>query len=406
MKKIFVLIALLFCAINQLISQHSAPNFITINEIKTYGTNNQYDEYVELFNISDSSFNIGKYNLIYYLNNGQPYKVLYAFPESTFIAPYHYYLLASPEYTEAKLPDAVMEHGLLSNGQLLLMDSTKTDTLDAVAWGLIDSIITNEGAPAEYIEPVEGPPASPDLLACPQWSLQRDPEGNDTNNNYEDFKMRMFTTPMNSSDSLKLILQNTICANRINQNTISIKWKTISRTKDLLYLICKKAQSANDWLELNPGSALTIETKNDTKYYQYIQSDVDFNIVYQYKIKEIDFTQCPRYSNIILIDPQKLESETQHPIYFILQQNFPNPFNPSTAIKYSIFKEGYVTIKIYNIYGQEVKTLFNDQQISGNFTIDWDATDSFNKKVPSGAYFCVLLYGNEFRSVKKMIILK
>lgn len=85
---------------------------------------------------------------------------------------------------------------------------------------------------------------------------------------------------------------------------------------------------------------------------------------------------------------------------FILDQNYPNPFNPSTAIYYALPKAQFVTLKIFNMAGQEVATLVNRQQDAGEHTFQWNA-----EKFPSGVYMYRLQAG-EFSETKKMILLR
>ena len=88
------------------------------------------------------------------------------------------------------------------------------------------------------------------------------------------------------------------------------------------------------------------------------------------------------------------------PSSFALEQNFPNPFNPTTMIRYSIPKSGMVTLKIYNILGQEVATIVNGHQTAGTYTASFNAS-----RLASGVYFYRLSVGN-FNNVKKMLLLK
>jgi hypothetical protein len=83
-----------------------------------------------------------------------------------------------------------------------------------------------------------------------------------------------------------------------------------------------------------------------------------------------------------------------------LNQNYPNPFNPSTVISYSVPKSQFVTLKIYNLLGQLVTTLVNQQQNAGSYQVTFNA-----EKLSSGIYFYTLNAGS-FNSVKKMILLK
>lgn len=88
------------------------------------------------------------------------------------------------------------------------------------------------------------------------------------------------------------------------------------------------------------------------------------------------------------------------PASFSLTQNYPNPFNPTTQINYSIPKSSFVTLKIYNVLGQEVATIFAGQQRAGNFVATFDAS-----RLASGVYF-YRLHAGSFSSVKKMVLMK
>ncbi len=103
-----------------------------------------------------------------------------------------------------------------------------------------------------------------------------------------------------------------------------------------------------------------------------------------------------------------LEKSTSLPKAFSLSQNRPNPFNPSTTVSYSIpddSPELAVKLSVYNIRGQLVRTLVDDSQGSGTYSINWDGTDNGGKKISSGVYFYRLLAG-DFVSTRKMVVLK
>jgi hypothetical protein len=88
------------------------------------------------------------------------------------------------------------------------------------------------------------------------------------------------------------------------------------------------------------------------------------------------------------------------PASFFLSQNYPNPFNPSTTINYSIAASGNVSLKIYNILGQEVATVFQGFQKAGSYIANFDAS-----KLASGVYIYKLQTG-QFEEAKKMILMK
>ena len=93
------------------------------------------------------------------------------------------------------------------------------------------------------------------------------------------------------------------------------------------------------------------------------------------------------------------------PEHFALFQNYPNPFNPETQISYQIPEDNFVSLKIFNSLGQEIRTLVNENQQTGNFSVLWNGRDDFGELVGSGFYFYVLKAG-EFRGTKKALLLR
>ncbi|MBC8416328.1 MAG: T9SS type A sorting domain-containing protein [Candidatus Cloacimonetes bacterium] len=86
--------------------------------------------------------------------------------------------------------------------------------------------------------------------------------------------------------------------------------------------------------------------------------------------------------------------------------NYPNPFNPSTTITYSLNKDSKVTLEIYNIKGQKVRTLVNKEQPAGNYKTIWNGKDDNDRSIASGIYFYKMKAGGRYTSTKKMILLK
>ncbi|SVD73809.1 uncharacterized protein METZ01_LOCUS426663, partial [marine metagenome] len=97
--------------------------------------------------------------------------------------------------------------------------------------------------------------------------------------------------------------------------------------------------------------------------------------------------------------------ETKLPRYFCLYRCYPNPFNPSTTIKYDLPTRSHVTLVIYDILGKEVKRLVNTAQEPGNKSVSWNGTDSFGYPVSAGVYLYQIRAG-EFLQTKKMVLLK
>jgi len=90
---------------------------------------------------------------------------------------------------------------------------------------------------------------------------------------------------------------------------------------------------------------------------------------------------------------------------FALRQNYPNPFNPSTQISYHLPQAAHVKLAIYNLHGQEIKTLVDEFQSAGEKSVVWNGTDNQGHVITSGIYFYRLSAG-AFRQTKKMIMMR
>ena len=115
-----------------------------------------------------------------------------------------------------------------------------------------------------------------------------------------------------------------------------------------------------------------------------------------YRLKQVDFDGKSNYSDEVLVNDLV-------PLQYNLSQNFPNPFNPTTAIDYAIPENSFVSLKVYNSLGQEVSTLVNENKQAGTYHLNFDASG-----LPSGVYYYILRAGNnnEFVKTNKMILLK
>ncbi len=115
-------------------------------------------------------------------------------------------------------------------------------------------------------------------------------------------------------------------------------------------------------------------------------------------------------SNIIAVKTQSLSldvntDENNIPVDFHLAQNFPNPFNPSTKIEFSIPVTAHVTISIFNILGQETATIIDEIKSAGNYSITWDGVDSYGQKVSSGIYF-YRINADDYTDSRKMALVQ
>ncbi|GIK59305.1 MAG: hypothetical protein BroJett017_01950 [Ignavibacteriota bacterium] len=171
---------------------------------------------------------------------------------------------------------------------------------------------------------------------------------------------------------------------------VHLKWTTATETNNQGFEILRSAGNNKEWQ--NAGYAAGFGTTTEPKSYSFVDSKLDAG-EYTYRLKQIDFDGTVTYS-------EEVKVEVEIPLVYSLEQNYPNPFNPSTTIKYSLSEDGFVKLSVYNLLGEEVTTLVNNEQKAGRYEVNFDAS-----KLASGIYM-YRLESNNFLSIKKMILLK
>ena len=127
----------------------------------------------------------------------------------------------------------------------------------------------------------------------------------------------------------------------------------------------------------------------------------DFDLGGRTQDNIIYFDNISFYSNSVGIDNR---NET-FPQGFALEQNFPNPFNPITTLRYDLPENSYVNVTVYDMLGRQVRTLVNTTQDAGFRSVIWNATNDYGKPVSAGIYLYQIQAG-EFVQTKKMVLLK
>jgi len=102
----------------------------------------------------------------------------------------------------------------------------------------------------------------------------------------------------------------------------------------------------------------------------------------------------------VVDEPVFVQNDEKLPVRFVLNQNYPNPFNPSTKISFIITESSFTSLNIYDVLGNEVATLVNEEKPAGSYDVEFDANG-----LTSGIYFYKLVAGN-FIETKKMVLLR
>ena len=185
------------------------------------------------------------------------------------------------------------------------------------------------------------------------------------------------------------------------ENNVNLTWETATETNNKGFSIERKLFSTREnteWDEIGfvNGNGTSVETR----VYSFTDQNLK-NGKYFYRLRQIDFDGSFSFSNEIGIEVGNAVEE------FTLSQNYPNPFskttggNPSTTIRFGTKEATQASLIVYNELGQEVARLFNGRTEAGKiYSVNFSALN-----LPSGIYFYALT-GNNFRTVRKMILLK
>ncbi|MDO8549588.1 MAG: choice-of-anchor B family protein [Ignavibacteria bacterium] len=161
------------------------------------------------------------------------------------------------------------------------------------------------------------------------------------------------------------------------------------------------------WLTLNPESGSIQAGNSDLITATFNSKNLEKNNSYSgyIVVYSNDPDEPVRSIPVLLntVEPMNTEEENNIPQEFSLGQNYPNPFNPNTIIPFNITQTENVRLKIYNIIGQEIRTLINNTLSPGNYKFSWDGKDSNRMNVTSGVYFYSLEQSNK-KITRKMIL--
>ena len=175
-----------------------------------------------------------------------------------------------------------------------------------------------------------------------------------------------------------------------NGSEVNLAWTTATELNNSGFSIERKSAS-NKWESIGfvKGNGTTTAANN----YTFTDKNILSQTVYSYRLKQLDFDGSYSYSKVVQVSTNLIST-------FELKQNYPNPFNPSTQISFSLVQNGFVRLVVYNLLGQEVKTLINRNMEAGSHSITFDASD-----LQSGVYLYKLNAAGSTLT-KKMILLR
>jgi hypothetical protein len=179
---------------------------------------------------------------------------------------------------------------------------------------------------------------------------------------------------------------------QVDLGKVHLNWITATELNNYGFEIQKLSGDQFNTIGFVAGNGTSTEKHS----YTFTDENVSTG-VYSYRLKQIDYNGNFEYSDAIEVDVT--------PADFTLEQNYPNPFNPSTKIKFSLAAESVVSLKVFNVIGEEVAVLVNGTLPAGIQELDFNSNN-----LSSGIYFYKLeangINGSSFSSVKKMILNK
>ena len=185
---------------------------------------------------------------------------------------------------------------------------------------------------------------------------------------------------------------------KFNGESVSLDWKTATEVNNFGFNIERSFDSTN-WSKV--GFVKGYGNSNVPHNYSFIDNNFISSGNYFYRLKQIDNDGSFEYSNIITVN-------VVSPVQYTLRQNYPNPFNPTTTIEYSLPKDSFVIVKVFDILGRQVKTLIDKFQNKGIHKVNFNG-----RQLASGTYFYRIIAASKensksifFNQTKSCILLK
>ncbi len=187
---------------------------------------------------------------------------------------------------------------------------------------------------------------------------------------------------------------------------VMITWQTESELNAWGFNIFRSKAKENGYEKINSEIIEASGTTTTPQQYSYTDERVESGQTYFYKLQQVDVDGSNEFYGPVSVSVASAVTQTQAtPDVYRLYENYPNPFNPKTIIRYDLPNADDVDLKIYDISGRYVKTLIQKSLSAGQHTQVWDGTNVQNKPVPSGTYFCVLKTSQQ-QFVTKMTLLR
>lgn len=175
---------------------------------------------------------------------------------------------------------------------------------------------------------------------------------------------------------------------------VTLNWEVADNSDIIGFNVYRQGESDMEPVKVNGNYVMSA-----TGQYTYTD-EVLGGVSYEYWIEGVEVSgEISKFESVYA-------SPAFKPTTFKLTQNYPNPFNPSTTIMFDVPEDTHVSIRVYNVNGQLVRTLYEQDTSVGQHRVVWDAKDNNGRDVTSGVYFYRLEAPNKFTTTKRMMLMK
>jgi hypothetical protein len=184
----------------------------------------------------------------------------------------------------------------------------------------------------------------------------------------------------------------------LGSDGVNLTWRTESEQNCLRWEIERSADPEQGFAQV--GKVEGQGTTSQPNDYSYTDNTITGKGEYYYRLAEVDLSGGKTYYG-----PMSITFGGDVPTAYMLAQSIPNPARGGVSISFALRKGGATSLKIYNIAGQVVKTLANENRQAGNYTVTWDGRDDQGNKASNGIYLYRLISG-DYQATKKITVLK
>ena len=379
----------------------------------------EYDDWIEIYNAGTTPVDIGGMYITDDLTNPTAWQIPTTAPELTTIQPGHFLLLWADKQPEQGVLHVNIK---LSSGgeQIGLFASDGTTPIDTLTFGSQTTDISSGRYPdasnnwMTFDNPTPRFTNRPIPIIVNEFMASNDSCCADEYGEYDDW-IELFnagTSPvdiggMYITDDLNNPTTWQIPATAPDTTTIPpggflVLWADKQPEQGILHVKIKLSSGGEQIGLFAPDGTTPVDTltfgpqATDTSYGRILDGQNSWVFFSQ---PTIGATNAG--GQVVAITPNPVGSIQK----FELLPNYPNPFNPSTTISYRVPHNAHVTITIFNVLGQKVRTLVNQVQAAGEYTVQWDGKDDLGRNMSSGLYLYTLKAG-KFHSIRKMLLVR